>query len=156
MKFIYTFILFSFFLFSCQSDDDSPEIACTTVTSVFSNLFIELVNPEGQNLIENGTYIPANITIDSNGNTFTNVVFTNVEGLENFVAVGVSGNDGDNTFEIHLSDTETDILVLNVTAEEIGGLCPQTVFALNTVMYNDASKETQDYGGDLLITVVKE
>lgn len=156
MKSIYTCLLLSFFLFSCNTDDNDAEVACPLEIPVFANLLIELVNAEGENLIENGTYIPANITIDSNGNTLTNVVLTNVEGLENFIAIGLSGEDGDNTFEINLSGTETDILVLNISREEIGDLCPQTVFELNAVIYNDVSKETQDFGGDILITVVKE
>lgn len=156
MKSIYAFILLSFFLFSCNTDDDDPIVACSLEIPVASNLYIELVNTAGENLIENGTYIPADITINNNGGTFTDVVFTEVPGIENFVAVGVFGNDGNNTYEINLSGTETDILLLNLTREEIGDPCPQIVFGLNSAIYNDASKDIQDFGGDFLITVVKE
>lgn len=156
MKYLYTFILFSVLLFSCNSDDNDPEVACSLELPAVSNLFIELVNAQGENLIENETYIPADITIETNGNTLTNVVFTNVEGLENFVAVGVFGDDGDNIYQINLSGTETDTLILNLTREEIGDPCPQIAFMLNTAVYNNESKEIQSFGGDFLITVIKE
>ncbi len=155
MKQLSFFILLSLFLFSCSSDDD-PEIACDLIQAIQSNLYIDLVNGQGENLIENGTYNPNDITIDVNGSTFTGVVFTNVEGIENFIAIGVFGEDGDNTFEISLSDTETDTLILNLTRSETGGPCSQFVFALNSAVYNDEVQEIQDFGGDFLITVVKE
>ncbi|MFT5892526.1 MAG: hypothetical protein ACI9Y7_002637 [Dokdonia sp.] len=156
MKHIYTFILFSVLLFSCNTDDSEPEIACSLELIAFSNLFIELVNAQGENLIENETFQADAITIDFNENTFTNVVFTDVPGIENFIALNIFGEDGDNTFEINLSDTESDMLVLNLTRGETGGPCSQFVFELNSVIYNDAPKELQDFGGDFLITVVKE
>ncbi len=152
MKSIYTCLLLCAFLFSCNSDDTQ----CLTILPVSSNLFIELVNTEGENLIENGTFQADAITIDFNENTFTNVVFTNVAGLESFIGINIFGEDGDNTFTINLSDTETDVLVLNITREETGGPCSQSIFTLNSVTYNGESKELQDFGGDFLITVVKE
>ncbi|GGG23795.1 hypothetical protein GCM10011344_25720 [Dokdonia pacifica] len=155
MKRISLYILLSFFLFSCANDDNEPEIACDLIDAISSNLFIELVNAEGENLIENGTYNPNNITIDFNGNTFTGVI-TGVEGIQNFVTVGVSGNNGDNTFEISLSDMETDTLVLDLTRMETEGPCAQFVFQLNSAIYNGVSRELQDFGGDFLITIVKE
>jgi hypothetical protein len=156
MKSIYIYLLLCLLLFSCNSDESESEIICDFPGAITSNLFIELVNAQGENLIENGTYIPTDITIDFNGNTLTNVVFTKVEGLENFAYVGIFGEDGDNAFEINLSDTETDALVLNLTREEISGPCAQFVFRLNSAGYNDELKEIQSYGGDFLITVVKE
>ena len=156
MKRISLFILLSFFLFSCANDDNEPEIACDLIDAISSNLFIELINTEGENLIENGMYNPNDITIDFNGNTFTNVVFTEVEGIQDFVAVSIFGDDGDNTIEIRLSETETDTLVMNLTRMETEGPCAQFVFQLNSATYNGVSRELQDFGGDFLITVVKE
>jgi hypothetical protein len=155
MKSIYTCLLLCFLLFSCNSDDND-EIQCITIEPISSTLFIELVNAQGENLIENGTYVTEDITIDFNESTFANVVFTDVPGLENFIGINIFGEDGDNTFEINLSGTEVDTLVLNLTREETGGPCSQTVFELNTVTYNGESEELQDFGGDFLITVVKE
>ncbi len=155
MKQISLCILLSFILFSCANDDNDPEIACDLIQAIGSNLYIDLVNGQGENLIENGTYNPNDITIDFNGNTFTGVI-TGVEGIQNFVTVGVFGDDGDNTLEIRLSDTETDTLVMNLTRSETGGPCAQFVFQLNSAIYNGVSRELQDFGGDFLITVVKE
>ncbi|MEP0263046.1 hypothetical protein [Dokdonia sp.] len=157
MKHLYTLALFSVLLFSCNSDDNDPEIACLT-EPIFSNLFIDVVNAQGENLIANQTYIADNITIDdvTNGYTSSGVVFMGVPGIENLIALGIYGQDGDNTFEINLSDIETDTLVLNLTRSETGGPCSQFVFTLNSAVYNDEPKDIQDFGGDFLITVVKE
>lgn len=115
-----------------------------------------MVNVAGENLIDNGTYIADNITIDFNESTFVNVFFTDSPEIANLIGLNVFGQDGDNTFEINLSDTETDILVLNTNREETGGPCSQSFFTLNSVSYNGESKELQDFGGNFLITVVKE
>lgn len=153
MKYICTCILLSFILFSCQSDDD---INCTSEPAFSPAVFIELVNVQSENLIENGIYIADDITIGFNESTFTNVVFTDSPQIANFIGLNVFGEDGDNTLEINLSDTETDILVLNINREQTGGPCSQSFFTLNSVTYNSESKELQDFGGDFLITVVKE
>lgn len=155
MKHLSLFILLSLFLFSCSSDDE-PEIACDLIQAIGSNLYIDLVNDQGDNLIENGTYNPDDIIINFDGNVLTGVVFTEVQGIENFISIGVFGEDGDNTFAIRLSDTETDTLILNLTRSETGGPCSQFVFTLNSAVYNDEAQEIQDFGGDFLITVVKE
>ena len=153
MKSIYTCLLLSFFLFSCNSDDD---VNCTSEPAFSPSVFIELVNAEGENLIDNGTYVAEDITIDFNDSTFTNVVFTDVPGIANLIGLNVFGEDGDNILNINLSDTETDILVLNINREETGGPCSQSFFTLNSATYNGESRELQDFGGDFLITVVKE
>ena len=155
MKHLSLFILLSLFLFSCSSDDE-PVVACDLKQAIQSNLYIDLVNGQGENLIEKGTYNPDDITIDFNGSTFTGTVFTGVQGIENFIAIGIFGEDGENTLEIHLSETETDTLVMNLTRSETGGPCSQFVFALNSVVYNGETQDVQDFGGDFLTTVVKE
>jgi hypothetical protein len=116
------------------------------------------VNAQGENLIANQTYIADDITIDdvTNGYTSSGVVFTSVSGIENFIALGIYGQDGNNTFEINLSETEIDTLVLNLTRSETGGPCSQFIFTLNSTVYNDESISIQDFGGDFLITVIKE
>jgi len=158
MKSHCTIILLALFIFSCSTDDNEAEIACSLLTPVSNNLYINLVNTQGENLIENDSYQADGISINnlSNGTTSTNLVLENVEGLENFITLGAIGQDGDNTFEINLSSTETDILILNLTVERIGGDCPQTIYKLNTAVYNGEAQQVQDYGGEPLITVVKD
>jgi len=86
MKKIYTFILLSFMLFSCHSDDD---VNCTSEPAFSPAVFIELVNATGENLIDNGTYIADNITIDFNESTFVNVVFTDSPEVANFIGLNI-------------------------------------------------------------------
>ena len=109
MKFFLFF--FSFIsLFSCKNDDE-PEIDCALYDPFISRLFIKLVDGEGQNLIENNTYIADDITVLFNGYTYTNVVFNDVQGIENLITLSVIGIDGDNTLKIKLSEEVTDTLM---------------------------------------------
>ena len=160
MKHIYTFILLSFVLFSCNSDDNDPEVACLRTSPITNgNLYIALVNAEGENLIANQTYIADDITIDdlNSGTTASGVVFTGVQGLENLIGMGIYGEEGNNTFEINLSDTETDTLILNLVREEFGDICPVSLLIPTAAIYNGEVVEIQeDTDIGYLITVVKE
>jgi hypothetical protein len=151
MKFF--FLLFcSLSLFSCKNDVE-PEIDCALFDPFISNLFIKLVDSEGQNLIENHAYIADDITVFFNGNTYTNVVLNDVPDIENLITVNLIGVDGDNTLINHLSEEVTDTLILNLTAES--QICGWTFFTLNSATYNGVLQEIEDFNGNHLITVVK-
>lgn len=139
-------------LFSCKNDDE-PEIDCALYDPFISSLFIKLIDNEGQNLIENNTYIAEDITVSFNGYNYTNVVFNDVQGIENLINLNLIGVDGDNTVKINLSQEVTDSLILNLTAES--QICGWTFITLNSATYNGALQELEDFNGNYLITVVK-
>ena len=137
---------------SC-SKDEKETIDCALFDPAISNLFIKLVDEEGNNLIENETYIADDITVLFNDYLYTNVVFNDVEGIENLITLNVIGNDGDNTIKIQLSSGETDTLILNLTAES--EICGWTFFSINSAIYNDIILTIEDFNGNYLITAVK-
>lgn len=137
---------------SC-SKDEKETIDCALFDPAISNLFIKLVDAEGNNLIENETYIADDITVLFNDYLYTNVVFNDVEGIENLITLNVIGNDGDNTIKIQLSSEETDTLILNLTAES--EICGWTFFSINSAIYNDIILTIEDFNGNYLITAVK-
>lgn len=137
---------------SC-SKDEKETIDCALFDPAISNLFIKLVDAEGNNLIENETYIADDITVLFNDYLYTNVVFNDVEGIENLITLNVIGNDGDNTIKIQLSSGETDTLILNLTAES--EICGWTFFSINSAIYNDIILTIEDFNGNYLITAVK-
>ena len=51
------------------------------------------------------------ITVLFNGYTYTNVVFNDVQGIENLISLNLIGVDGDNTLKIKLSEEVTDTLM---------------------------------------------
>lgn len=156
MKKIYSFIFLSFFLFSCNSDDNDPEVACLRTDPITNgSLFIELVNAQGESLI--GNYIAEDITVSSSGGVITNVVFPEIPEIANFISVPIIGQEGDNTFEINLSATEIDTLILNLVREEFGDICPVSLLVPISAVYNGEVVEIQDDPEvGYLITVVKE
>ena len=139
-------------LTSCKNHD-KEEIDCALFDPAISNLFIKLIDAEGNNLIENETYIADDITVLFNESTYTNVVYNDVQGIENLIILNLIGIDGDNTVKINLSNDITDTLILNLTAES--EVCGWTFFTLNSATYNDEIKTIEDFNGNYLITVLK-
>ncbi|WP_372752790.1 hypothetical protein [Mariniflexile sp.] len=138
-------------LFSCK--DDKEEVDCSLLDFANPSLFIKLLDANGNNLIENKVYNSDDISIIFNGYTMTNVVIDNVESLENLIVLNLIGVEGNNIFEIKLSDTETDTLIMNLTVES--KYCGWTFLKLNSVTYNDVIKTYEDFNGNFLITIIK-
>ena len=89
-------------LCSCKTDDDN-DIDCALFDPANSNLFIKLIDSDGNNLIENNTFIADDIKILFNGYTMTNVVYNKI-GQEKLIYFSLIGGAGNNTFEITVPD----------------------------------------------------
>ncbi|GAA4280416.1 hypothetical protein [Gaetbulibacter aestuarii] len=139
-------------LCSCDKPKD-PEVDCSLYDPFFSNLLIELVDDQGENLIENNTYPADEITINYKGNISTNVVFNDVPGLENLISMNLFGDAGENTFILNLSDTVSDTLVLNLSIDI--PVCNIPLYTLNTATYNGEVQSIITENGTYRITVVK-
>jgi hypothetical protein len=149
-KALFIFVLLLLFN-SCKNDDDG--IDCALFDPITKSLYINLVDSDDNNLIENETYNADDITVLYNNNTFTNVFFNNIPSLENLIALKISGTQGDNTYEIQLSENLTYSLILDLTLEST--VCDISFFTLNSVSYNDIIQTIEDFNGDYLITIVK-
>lgn len=152
MKKIALILFLLLFVLSCKNDDDN-EVDCSVLDIAPPNIYIELVDGDGNNLIENKTYIADNITITFNDFVIENVVFKNVPSIKNFIALSVFGNEGDNTFDVHLSDSETDKLTLNLSRAQV--ICGVTLHTINEARYNGKTQTLKDFNGNYLITIVK-
>jgi len=148
---LYIFLILG--VFSCKNDD---EIDCSYYTSIASkSIFIKLIDSNGNNLIENETYAANTINIVFGDYTFTDVVFEDVLGIENLIALNIFGNQGDNQFRINLSENETDLLILNIDKQETVNPCVGHIFTLNSATYNGVIQTLENFDGDYLITVIK-
>lgn len=151
---VYHLLLALLILQSCKTNDD---VICNFDPIPLKNVFIKLVDTNGNNLIENNTYIKSDIQVTFNGFTNTNPFFENIPKLKNLIAVTATGNEGDNNYEIKLSSTKTDTLILNLTENILGSeSCPYSIFTVNTANYNGITQNLEDfYSSDYLITVIK-
>lgn len=150
MKTIVTLLCF-LILFSCK--DDKDEIDCSLIDIQVKMFLIKVVDSEGNNLIEDETYIANDISIIYNNNTITNVVIKNFEDYKNLIGLNIFGVEGENTFIIKLSEEEMDTLVLNLSFKE--AYCGLRFYTLNSATYNNKSITFEDFHGNYLITVVK-
>ena len=89
-----------------------------------------------------------------NDYTYTNVVFNDVEGIENLITLNLIGIDGDNTIKIQLSSEVTDTLILNLTAES--EVCGWTFFSINSAIYNGVILTIEDFNGRISETRISK
>jgi hypothetical protein len=156
MKYVYGLLVMVLFsVTSCNTDDDG-EVPCRDSVVPSQRIFIALVDADGTDLVANETYSADDITITYRENTFTNVVVNDIPNGESFIVLSVFGEDGDNIYRIQLSDTEEDILKLNLSITTSEGPCPSSITALNSITYNDELQVSEDFFGDRKITVVKD
>lgn len=139
-------------LLSCKNDDESG-IDCALFDPFIKSLHIKLVDNNGNNLIENKTYIADNIKVRINGSEYTNVVFKDVEEIKNLITLNLLGTTGENIYAIELSNTEIDTLILNLTLEQT--ICGFSFVTLNSASYNNVILSIEDFNGSYLLTLVK-
>ncbi|WP_281541657.1 hypothetical protein [Maribacter aestuarii] len=116
----------SIFLLQC----DNSRVDCATVSCIAQSLAIELVDADGTNLIENGTYPIGNIKILKNENQ------VNQYSSDRAIFILLSGQRGNNTYQIDLGNSEVDILVLNLGLTGSDEDCCGPSFSINNAMYN--------------------
>ncbi|TMM59250.1 hypothetical protein FEE95_07400 [Maribacter algarum] len=168
MKAIFT-LLVLYTLFSCNNDDRviEEEEACVGIVDFApSTVFlIELVDENGTNLIENGSYADDQFRLQLNGSYWNDGLG---ESDEKFIRLYPAGSAGDNRYLIHLSESETDTLDYNISFLEVrsrsdsGLFCGEKI-VLNSVSYNQIAVDTtkvEQVSPNLIsvipITVVKD
>jgi len=143
MRFKLIFLLFSFTLIiNC----DNTEVLCVCVPQEIS---IELLNLDGENLIENGTYDFDAIQVSSQGVPLALSSST----IQKELIFQIIREDGDTSYTIDLNGSETDTLVLNLTLnnnEEV--CCPSDV--INSVSYNGQGKEIIDNDSEISAKII--
>lgn len=135
-------------LFGCNDDD--KEDPCFpngfVIDPLVRNFFIELVNADGENLIENGTFKRDEIELRYKESQITGVVFESVAGLENVITMNLFGDEGDNVFLVDLSASVTDTLTLNLTKTVTE--CGIADFSLNSATYNSMEQALLPFNGN--------
>ncbi len=142
------FVCFVLLSLSCSDDNGGRTGGCLTASDlgadrlsskspsndVSEELVVEYLNPEGDNLIESGTYKPSEISLDFGKYTQTDVV--DVTNEETKYLVKVYGfSKGKNRIEVKLSPSDIDTLL--VYAQEVDfSSCTGPVFAIDSVSYN--------------------
>jgi len=143
-------------LFSCNNDDDVIE--CALFDPIIQTFYVELIDNQGNNLFENGTFNSDDVVVSINGFDLSGVIFNDVPGIENIIVLSLFGQAGDSTYEIQLSDTITDTLVLNLV-EDGETVCNFTPLRVNAAIYNDVTQTIEDFDdvftGELIIRVVR-
>jgi len=134
-------IILLFFLITIQIGCSDKEKYFAECICENQTLIIEFVNADGINLLENGAYDPSKIKFTKNrSNLYT---FYNEAGKH--IQFEIEGDEGDSNYEIQLNETETDMLVLNLSFASEG--CCGPYFDINSALYNDEVVEI-DRGGD--------
>lgn len=146
---IHLFLCLVALVASCKQEDD--ELDCSLVDCAFQSFSIELIDMDGTNLLANGTYDKSTIIVSKDGNQ----VNSNLNTSE-VLYFEVLGDAGKNSYKIKLNDSETDILELDLSGENIRRGCCGPYYQINTILYNGVAQEIpQDDLYFSKITVIK-
>lgn len=130
------FILFLCLILTLHSCKEDEGIDCSLIDCAFQTFYIELVDVEGNNLIANDTYDQGIIIVTKDGNQLNSNLSTS--DVINFV---VMGEVGTNTYEIKLNDSETDMLTLNLSGDNIKNSCCGPYYEITAAIYNGEEQE---------------
>ncbi|MFS4468916.1 hypothetical protein [Maribacter sp. 2210JD10-5] len=145
---LYPIVLLFLFFKSCNSSDG---IDCALVDCAAQGFSIVFVDSDGTNLIENGTFSIADITISKNGKQLG---FNASE--ENQIFFEVAGQQGENIYEITLSESRTDELILDLNRTNSGSECCSPFFDVNSASYTNSSNvliETDSFIVEFIIVI---
>lgn len=150
MKPYFFILLFALTLISCSSNDD--EIDCSLVDIAPQIFFIEYIDNDGNNLLDNGIYLQEEVEVTVDGEIMGEV-YSNSEGtfLIIYELNAVQRNESD--YVIKLSSTETDVMQLEFS-EKIG-ICGSHLYNVERALYNGEEMELENYFGNEKITIVK-
>lgn len=137
-------------LLSCSSNEDG--IDCSLLDIAPQLFFIEYIDEDGHNLLEDGTYVHEEIEVMVDGEVMGEVYsFPEKTFLIIYEHGQLQNNDSD--YIIKLSSTETDIMQLDYSQK--AGLCGTQIYTVERAVYNNEEMELQNYSGNEKITVVK-
>jgi len=153
-------LIFGFALLnSCEEDTDPCEGVIDDV--ITQTLLIELLDENGNNLIENETYIANTIATERNGFITNPVVYDETQfanlpkELKNVIVVNIFGEENqENIWSIILNEQETDILSIDLEIESTG--CSGTFYNILAVEYNQEIRPVEDIGNNTYkIAIIK-
>jgi len=150
------FLIVIFLLFgSCNSDDDS--INCLLLDPLPEFFFIELVDSNGNNLIENGTFNAEDISVTVDGEVVGGRDFQFVPETN---TIAISEREGDlrnnSNYIITLAQGVQDVLNLTLSASE-EDQCGFIVYTATFASYNGVEQQVLDnFSFGQSIRVVRE
>jgi len=148
----FTFLLISTLLLSsCNLDND--EINCVLSNPVPEVFLIELVDADGNNLIENGTFNAEDITVTVDAETVGNGQF-----IPNVITIFENGGDlrNDSDYLITLAQGVQDVLRLNFTTG-VDPNCGFTIYTATSATYNGTEQNIlESFTGGESISVVRQ
>jgi len=123
---------------------------------VVQSLFINVIDADGNNLIDKGEIMVDDIIVRYKEQEIVNAVFSDVESIKNLISINLNGPEGSLIYEIQFSESSSDTLVLELTELVEDDSCNNSIWALNSVSYNGVNRPIEDFNGDFLITVTLE
>ena len=131
----------------CSSNDD-----CSNIDILPRFLYIEYIDPEMNELLENGHYDPDEVEVFANGVIVG--ATTTIDGRTYIAIPSPGAGSGNNIqYQIKLSATETDTMSIQYSPEE--GACSTNQNIIQRLIYNGEEKMLLYFNGNLKITIVK-
>ena len=155
MKKLLTLLLIGILFIGCSSDDDNG-IDCSLFDPAFPELYIRIVDETGDNVIENGTIDPENITVEGD---FSNPEFryippsefgepdAEIRKYDNTLFLFIA-NESDFEYTINLDDSTS--IILNFEARFAELPCGVSYYIPTGLTYNNQNIESENMDIDEL------
>lgn len=152
MRFFITLCCALTILISCDKEDETFELDCSAVNGFTESFIIELVDSDGNNLIENGTYASEDITVLFNGANVGGVPIN--EDFNTIINFALQG-EGTVDYLVLLDEQTTDTLRLDLTIDSFL-TCGGPDYTVNSASYNGEMQELiEGFAENSKIIVVK-
>lgn len=143
---------------SCKKKDSCDNF---TLDLIQQTLVVQIIDSDGNNLIENGTYDATEVFTERNGDIRKPVVFNETElpdlpeELKNVIIVDLFDSKPEGKIiKIHLNDDEIDILSMDLKVLSEG--CSGAFYEILEIIYNQETVLYEDIGNNYyIITIVK-
>lgn len=152
MRFFITLCCALTILISCDKEGETFELDCSAVNGFTESFIIELVDADGNNLIENGTYDSEHITVLFNGKNIGGVPIN--EDFNTIINFALQG-EGTVDYLVLLNEQTTDTLRLDLTINSFF-TCGEPDYTVNSASYNGVLQELiEGFAENSKIIVVK-
>lgn len=132
------FLIFTFLFLSCEITEKEAA-DCAAVSCLADTVVLQLVDNEGNNLIENGTYKKGDIKVFSEG--YNRGEVSSIPDFGNVIFVTLSGGEGDVDYEITLNETQVEPLGLNLAILRDGGDCCPPDYKVKSAIFKGEEQE---------------
>lgn len=151
-KFRLFYSLISIFIFTGCTNDNGTLVQCAAIDYAVPGLLIEIVDTNGNNLLDNETYNSNEISVVIDNDNISRIV---KEDNRTYIIISLTDSIKNKELKVILSPSETDTMTVQLKNITTGAPCYFLFSEATGVIYNENSLPLEKSTFNQKITVVK-